>query len=93
MPTLLLIRHGENDYLKRNKIPGRLPGIHLNTRGRQQAAELARTLSSLPIKALYSSPLERAVETAEPLSQSLGLEIQLRPDLTDTDVGQWEGRS
>jgi len=93
MPTLLLIRHGENDYLKKNKIPGRLPGIHLNTRGRQQAAELARTLSSLPIKALYSSPLERAVETAEPLSQSLGLEIQLRPDLTDTDVGAWEGRS
>ena len=93
MPTLLLIRHGENDYHKRNKIPGRLPGIHLNTRGRQQAAELARTLSSLPIKALYSSPLERAVETAEPLSQSLGLEIQLRPDLTDTDVGAWEGRS
>ena len=93
MPTLLLIRHGENDYLKRNKIPGRLPGIHLNTRGRQQAAELARTLSPLPIKALYSSPLERAVETAEPLSQSLGLEIQLRPDLTDTDVGAWEGRS
>jgi len=93
MPTLLLIRHGENDYLKKNKIPGRLPGIHLNTRGRQQAAELARTLSPLPIKALYSSPLERAVETAEPLSQSLGLEIQLRPDLTDTDVGAWEGRS
>ena len=93
MPTLLLIRHGENDYLKKNKIPGSLPGIHLNTRGRQQAAELARTLSPLPIKALYSSPLERAVETAEPLSQSLGLEIQLRPDLTDTDVGAWEGRS
>ena len=93
MPTLLLIRHGENDYLKKNKIPGRLPGIHLNMRGRQQAAELALTLSSLPIKALYSSPLERAVETAEPLSQSLGLEIQLRPDLTDTDVGAWEGRS
>ena len=93
MPTLLLIRHGENDYLKKNKSPGRLPGIHLNTRGRQQAAELAQTLSSLPIKALYSSPLERAVETAEPLSQSLGLEIQLRPDLTDTDVGAWEGRS
>jgi probable phosphomutase (TIGR03848 family) len=93
MPTLLLIRHGENDYLMKNRLPGHTPGIHLNGRGREQAAELARTLSCLPIKALYSSPLERAVETAEPLAQSLGLEIQLRPDLTDTDVGNWAGRS
>jgi probable phosphoglycerate mutase len=93
MPTLLLIRHGENDYLVRNKLPGRTPGIHLNARGSKQAAELAQTLSRLPIKALYSSPLERAVETAEPLAQSLGLGIQLRPDLTDTDVGNWAGRS
>ena len=93
MPTLLLIRHGENDYLKKNKLPGRLPGIHLNARGHEQAAELARTLSRLPIKAIYSSPLERAVETAKPLAKSLGLRIQLRPDLTDTDVGLWEGRS
>jgi probable phosphoglycerate mutase len=93
MPTLLLIRHGENDYLARNKLPGRIPGIHLNVRGLEQAAELAQTLSRLPIKALYSSPLERAVETAEPLAQSLRLGIQLRPDLTDTNVGEWEGRS
>jgi broad specificity phosphatase PhoE len=93
MPTLLLIRHGENDYLARNKLPGHIPGIHLNKHGQEQAAELARTLSRLAIKAIYSSPLERAVETAEPLAQSLGLGIQLRPDLTDIDVGQWEGRS
>ncbi|MDP2991686.1 MAG: histidine phosphatase family protein [Kiritimatiellota bacterium] len=93
MPTLLLIRHGENDTLVKNRIPGRIPGIHLNGRGHEQAAELARTLSRLPIKALYSSPLERAIETAEPLAQSLGLGIQLRPDLTDTDVGDWAGRS
>ena len=93
MPTLLLIRHGENDYLKNSRMPGRLPGIHLNARGLEQAAELSRTLSVLPIIALYSSPLERAIETAEPLAQMLGLEIQILPDLTDTDVGEWEGRS
>ena len=93
MPTLFLIRHGENDYLKKNKMPGRLPGIHLNTRGLEQAGELAQTLGSLPIKALYSSPLERAVETARPLAQCLGLEIRVCPDLSDTDVGLWEGRS
>ncbi len=93
MPTLFLIRHGENDYLAKNRLPGRIPGIHLNGRGREQAAELARTLDRLPIKAIYASPLERAVETAEPLAQSHGLGIQVRPALADTDVGEWEGRS
>ncbi|MCX6036683.1 MAG: histidine phosphatase family protein [Chloroflexi bacterium] len=93
MPTLLLIRHGENDTLVKNRMPGRIPGIHLNGRRQKQAAELVRTLSILPIKAIYSSPLERAVETAKPLAQTLGLRIQLRPDLTDTDVGDWAGRS
>jgi broad specificity phosphatase PhoE len=93
MPTLLLIRHGENDYLKNNKMPGRLAGIHLNTIGIRQAEELAKTLKILPIKAIYSSPLERAIETATPLALSLGMGIQIRTDLTDTDVGEWEGRS
>jgi len=93
MTTLFLIRHGENDYLKKNRLPGHLPGIHLNERGREQAAELARTLGQLPIKAIYASPLERAVETAEPLAQTLGLVIQIRPPLTDIDVGHWAGRS
>jgi probable phosphoglycerate mutase len=93
MTILLLIRHGDNDYLKENKLPGRLPGVHLNERGRQQAAALAGTLSLLPIKAIYSSPLERAVETAHPLAEAKGLEIQVRPELADTDVGAWVGRS
>jgi probable phosphoglycerate mutase len=93
MPTLLLIRHGENDYLAHYRLPGRLPGIHLNQRGIQQALELDQTLNHLPLKAIYSSPLERAIETAEPLARSLGLEIQLRTDLVDIDVGTWVGRS
>jgi probable phosphomutase (TIGR03848 family) len=91
MPTLLLIRHGENDYIKQGRLPGRLPDIHLNKRGREQAATLAETLKNLPIKAIYSSPLERAAETAEPLAQALGLAIQLRPGLLDIDAGEWQG--
>jgi probable phosphomutase (TIGR03848 family) len=93
MPTLLLIRHGENDFLKKNKLPGRLAGIHLNSHGQDQAQELARALSPLPIQAIYSSPLERAIETAEPLAHTLGLKLHLHPELTDTDVGHWAGRS
>lgn len=91
MPTLLLIRHGENDYLKKDRLPGRLPDIHLNEHGREQAAALAESLQAAPIRAIYSSPLERAVETAEPLAKALGLAIQVRPGLLDTDVGEWEG--
>jgi broad specificity phosphatase PhoE len=93
MTTLLLIRHGENDYLKHNKLPGRLPGIPLNAGGREQAEEIRKTLGGLPIKAIYASPLERAVETAEPLAKVLGLEVQIRPELTDAEVGEWMGRS
>lgn len=93
MPLLLLIRHGENEYVKTGKMAGRLPGVHLNQRGRQQAADLAEALEDVPLNALYSSPLERAVETAEPLAAGRKLEIQLRPDLMDTDIGKWQGRS
>jgi probable phosphomutase (TIGR03848 family) len=93
MTTLFLIRHGENDYLKQNRLPGRLPGIHLNERGREQASALARALEKLPVKAVYSSPLERAVETAEPIAASLHLKVRLRQGLREADVGEWEGQS
>ena len=93
MPLLLLIRHGENEYVKTGKLAGRLPGVHLNERGRKQAAELADALKQIPLKAIYSSPLERAVETAEPIVEGRKLEIQLRPELMDNDIGKWQGRS
>jgi len=93
MPTFLFIRHGDNDYLAHNKLPGHLPDIHINERGRLQATELERTLNGLPIKAVYSSPLKRAMETATPMAHSLKLEVQPCPDLIDIDVGDWAGRS
>jgi probable phosphoglycerate mutase len=67
------------------------PGVHLNERGHQQAQALAEQLSQAPIKAIYSSPLERAMETAEPLAMALGLEIIPRPGLIETDIGEWAG--
>jgi probable phosphomutase (TIGR03848 family) len=93
MPLLLLIRHGENEYVKTGKMAGRIPGVHLNERGRQQAADLAKALADVPLKALYSSPLERAVETAEPIADGRKIEIQLRSELMDNDIGKWQGRS
>jgi len=93
MPLLLLIRHGENEYVKTGKMAGRVPGVHLNERGRAQAEQIAQALKGVPLKAVYSSPLERAVETAEPILEGRKLEIQLRPDLMDNDIGKWQGRT
>lgn len=93
MPLLLLIRHGENEFVKTGKMAGRLPGVHLNERGRQQASDLAEALKNVPLKAIYSSQLERAVETAEQIAAAIKLEIQLRPDLMESDIGKWQGRT
>lgn len=93
MPLLLLIRHGENDFVKTGKLPGQTAGIHLNERGQKQAQSLGEALKDVPIKAIYSSPLERAMETAAPIASARKLEIISEPDLKDTDVGSWQGKS
>jgi probable phosphoglycerate mutase len=92
MPLLLLIRHGENEYVKTGKLAGRLPEVHLNERGMKQALELAEALANVPIKAIYSSPMERARETAAPLAEKLGLEPQIREGLSETGIGEWAGQ-
>jgi probable phosphoglycerate mutase len=91
MPLLLLIRHGENDFVKTGRMAGYTPGVHLNERGRQQAAELGETLKEVPLTAIYSSPLERAIETAEPIAQGRELRIQIRQGLIESNVGTWQG--
>lgn len=93
MPVFLLIRHGENDYVKKGLMAGRLPGVHLNKKGRKQAQAVADKLVGAPVKALYSSPLERALETAEPIAQALSLEVILRSGLIEVDVGDWQNQS
>jgi probable phosphoglycerate mutase len=89
MPTILLIRHGENDYVKKGRLAGRIPGVHLNQRGVEQAQELAEKLAGAPVRSIYSSPLERATETAEPIAQKLGLEVNICQGLIEVDVGDW----
>ena len=93
MPLVLLIRHGENDYVKTGKLAGRIPGVHLNEKGQKQAQALGEALKDVPIKAVYSSPLERAMETASPIAEPHKLMIIQEPDLMDTDIGKWQGRS
>ena len=93
MPILLLIRHGENDYVQQARLAGRLADIHLNEKGRSQAQAIAKKLEGVPIKAIYSSPLERAIETAQPLAEKRQLEIVPRVGLLETDFGEWQGKT
>ncbi len=93
MTLLLLIRHGENDFVKTGKMAGRLPGVHLNERGQKQAQALGEALKDVPIKAIYSSPLERALETAAPIASACKLEIIQETNLMDADIGKWQGKS
>src|SRR3972149_8849824 len=93
MPLLLLIRHGENDFVKTGKLPGQSAGIHLNERGQKQAQALGEALKDVPIKAVYSSPLERAMETATPIASARKLQIIQEPGVMEADIGKWQGKS
>src|SRR5574341_797909 len=70
-----------------------MPGVHLNEKGRAQAQALAEKLAQAPIKAVYTSPLERAIETANPIAGALGLEVSIQPGLIETNCGEWQGKS
>ena len=93
MTTFYLIRHGHNDFLRKRKIAGRMPNVHLSSEGYRQAEALGRILSSVKFEAIYASPLERAVETAEPLARDQGLDILIRVGLIEIGYGSWQGQS
>lgn len=89
---LLLIRHGENEWVRSNRLAGRLSGVHLNERGRQQSATLADDLRKQPIAAVYSSPMARCLETARPTAEALGLPVVVEEGVVEGDFGEWQGR-
>ena len=91
MATIILVRHGENDWVKKKRLAGWLPGVHLNENGQQQAIAVAQRLAHLPIKALYSSPVTRCVETAEYISQALNLPLTHLEAVGEVRYGDWEG--
>ena len=90
--TFLLIRHGLTDAVG-HKITGRLPGVYLNETGRKQAESLPARLEQFQVTAIYSSPLERALETARPLAHSLQMAVHQSEALSEFDFGEWSGIS
>lgn len=92
MTDLLLIRHATNDWVG-DRLAGWTPDVHLNDPGRAQAAALAARLASWRLEAIYSSPLERAVETAQAVAQRHGLEVAIEPGVGESRYGAWTGQS
>ncbi len=92
MAIFLLIRHAQNNFVGK-KLAGRLPDVHLNQTGTDQAQQLAARLEHLPIKAVISSPLERAQETAAPIASLHNLPVGVMPEFLEIDYGEWQGKS
>ena len=92
MTKFLLIRHATTNTVGK-KLSGRIAGVHLNEQGINQAQHLAERLTNIPITAIYSSPLERAVETAGPIAKSHQLETIICKDFLEIDFGEWTDRS
>lgn len=94
MTTIVLVRHAENDWVRSGKLAGWTPGVHLNEEGRRQANLLGERLASSRLDVVYSSPLERAVETAESiLSHYPGKTLCIEEMIGEAHYGDWTGES
>jgi probable phosphomutase (TIGR03848 family) len=92
MTVLLLIRHAETDAVG-NRITGWLPGVSLTARGQQQAIRLGERLSGVPLRAVYASPLERAIHTAEAAARPHNLQVRISEAVGEVRMGEWSGLS
>ena len=91
MPTtIVLVRHGETDWNRERRFQGHAD-TPLNETGRRQARDLAHSIRTERITVVYSSPLERASETAAIVADRLGLETRPLEALREIDVGDWQG--
>ena len=91
-PTLYFLRHGETQASQTGGYCG-LTDVGLTPEGRQMAEDFAAAYKSLPWVAVFCSPLRRSVDTAGPLCEAVGLEMQVRDGLREIAYGQWEGKT
>jgi broad specificity phosphatase PhoE len=92
MTTIYLVRHGQTEWNATKRAQGQAD-IDLDPRGRAQAVKVAFELSRHRVRAVYSSDLKRAVDTARPIADSRGVDLILEPAFREIDQGDWEGLS
>ncbi len=92
MTEFFLIRHAINDWVSTGRLAGWSPGVHLNDDGKKQAAALGESLANARLAAVYSSPLERTMETAEAIAAHHdGLTVQRLDGVGEVRYGDWQG--
>ncbi|MFZ9059239.1 MAG: MSMEG_4193 family putative phosphomutase [Ilumatobacteraceae bacterium] len=90
--VIIMVRHGKTPSTGK-LLPGRAAGLHLSDIGKNEAIEVAKRLSKLKkVSAIYSSPLERARETAAPIGKILDKKIDINKGLLECDFGKWTGK-
>ncbi|MEX2588290.1 MAG: MSMEG_4193 family putative phosphomutase [Actinomycetota bacterium] len=89
---LLLVRHGLTSVTGQ-KLTGRLPGFGLSDQGQRQAQAAANRLASVPLQAIYSSPMQRCTQTAEAIAAMHGKPVVTVDKLSEIDYGRWQGKS
>lgn len=93
MTDFFLIRHAINDWVKTGRLAGWTPGVHLNPEGQTQARQLGEHLAKTNLTAVYASPLERAMETAEAIvAHHTALTVQQLDDIGELRFGEWQGK-
>ena len=87
----ILVRHGQTEWNRGDERFRGRADLPLNETGHMQAQKIAARLSKETITAIYSSPLQRAIQTVQPLAAKLRLPVQQHPGLLDLDIGALEG--
>jgi len=90
MTEIIFVRHGETDWNVTEVFRGRID-VELNETGIKQAELLAEYLRNSKINAVYSSPLKRALKTAEMIAGYHKLDVEITPGLIDFNYGEWQG--
>lgn len=88
----IFVRHGETEW----NVDGRYQGqtdIPLSDKGRAQAVALGKRFESIPVDVIYSSPLQRAYDTARAIAEPKGLSIHKVEGIKELDFGEWDGNT
>jgi broad specificity phosphatase PhoE len=88
-----LVRHGETAWNRQRRIQGSRSNTQLSETGYDQADRIAALLKGERIDAIYSSPLKRAVNTAQTLATACGQQVRALPELQEIDAGEMDGLS